>query len=143
MKNLILNAAIICSMLISVSTAQAQCGSRCAKKCNKETDVVSQINIELKNSIQASVITVDKDGYLKQKDSNGNTFEYSLKDVKEINAENDNYKNLVIHFERGKKANGIVGGKKVQSKHNTLAFSNPNDCKKTITLFKKLVAKYN
>ena len=143
MKNLILKTALIFTLLFTVSYAQAQCSSRCAKSCSKDTDIISQLNVELKKSLYKTVVTVDKEGNLKRKDSNGNTFEYSLKDVKEVSSENDGLRNMMIHLEKGKKSNGIVEGKKVESELNVVAFANPNDCKKAISLFKKLVEKYN
>lgn len=101
--------------------------------------VIKELKQVLKKSLYQSEITIRDDGTFNRKDNNGNTFVFNLNDVKEIKSANDGFTNVLIIMKEGKKSKGVVEGKTVETNMNVFAFRHNDDCKRAITLFKKLI----
>jgi len=129
MKKSISKLAVLVMVLFSTISLNAQ---------SNET-IIKDLNEVLGKSLYKTEISVSDDGIVNRKDNNGNTFVFNLKDVKEIKSDNDGFQNLLIVLKKGKKSEGVVEGKKVESELNVVAFKNSDDCKKAIELFKKLI----
>ncbi len=129
MKKIISKLVVMALMLFSSISLFAQ---------SNET-IVKDLNEVFKKSLYKTEISIDKDGIVSREDNNGNTFVFSLKDVKDILSDDDGFQNMVIVFKDGKKSKGVVEGKNIESELNVVAFINFNDCEKAIELFKKLI----
>ena len=127
-KNIIKLNVLVISILCNVSLfAQSN-----------ET-ILRDLNEILKSSLYKTEIKLSDDGLVNRMDNNGNTFEFNLKDIKEIKTDYDGFYNMLIVMDKRKKSKGQVNGREVESGINVVSFEYNDDCKKAIDLFKKLI----
>jgi len=96
------------------------------------------LNDQMQKSLYKSELTLNDDGTIFRKDSNGNSFTYNIKDIDSFTSIFDGFHNLIITMKKGKFSTSVVNGTEDQSDINVFSFSNPAECKKALDLFQKL-----
>jgi phage pi2 protein 07 len=130
-KNVLLLLFFVCVGLF----ANAQTKSELKK------EKISELKEVFKTSLFESEVEIEDNGNVFRVDNTGNTFKFSLKDIKEVNSDFDGFYNLLIIFKDKNSSLVTIDGVESRFGMNVFAFEDSADCEKAKKLLSEIISK--